>query len=138
MRILARHCPDCKNFGEIEIDTKKELICPHCQKRWGEVTDPENIFDRCPICTCRQFYTQKKFNQALGCVVMLVGIVLVPWTYGLSLPVFAGIDWLLYRRMKGEDAAVCYRCGSEFHGFAIAEHIKPFMHHIGLKYDKYR
>ncbi len=68
---------------------------------------------------------------------MLAGIVLVPWTYGLSLPVFAGVDWLLHKRVPF--ILNCYRCGCEFHGFD-SEHsrFKPFLHHIGLKYDKYR
>jgi hypothetical protein len=78
----------------------------------------------------------KDFNQVLGFVVMGVGIVLVPKTYGLSLPVFALIDWLIYRQVP--KLVACYRCGGEFRGFAIPPQLKPFMHHIGLKYDKYR
>jgi len=67
---------------------------------------------------------------------MLLGILLVPVTYGLSLPVMAAVDWLLYK--KYPTIAVCYRCGMEFHNFDYPKRLKPFMHHIGLKYDKYR
>lgn len=67
---------------------------------------------------------------------MSVGIGLVPWTYGLSLPIFALIDWLFYRKVPM--MAHCYRCGAEFRNFSYPKRLKQFMHHIGLKYDKYR
>ena len=147
MASIARGCDACKKFSEVLIidflSTKQKekvnngpqpIICPHCLKEWGKIDDHEKIFERCPICGCRQFYLQKDFNQALGCLIMLVGIILVPWTYGLSLPVFAACDWILHKRVPS--IAVCYKCLSEFRGFKIPERFKPFMHHIGAKYDK--
>jgi hypothetical protein len=136
MHSIARHCDQCKQYGTLEIQNDQTLICPHCVKEWGKIQTIEKIFDSCPICTCRQFYLSKDFNQFLGCSIMVVGIVLVPWTYGLSLPVFALIDWLLHRRVP--TIINCYRCGSEFRGFKPKGTFKPFLHHIGLKYDKYR
>ena len=65
---------------------------------------------------------------------MLIGILLVPLTYGLSLPIFFGIDWLL--RKKIPDIIICYRCGGEFRGFGIPSSFKEFMHHIGEKYER--
>ena len=135
---IARHCPSCKNYSELPITTDSDsyLICPHCKAKWGKITNRHNIFDFCPICQCRQFYVTKDFNQLAGCLIMFFGIILVPKTYGLSLPVFALIDWLLYRKVK--TITCCYRCGSEFRNFPSSAQFKPFMHHIGLKYDKYR
>ena len=133
---ISRFCDGCKKYARIGISDGQFLICPHCQKEWGKVKRVETIFDHCPICACRQFYTDQDFNQIIGFIVMGIGIALVPRTYGLSLPVFAFIDWLLYRKVS--KLAVCYRCGSELRGFAIGQRFKPFMHHIGLKYDKYR
>ncbi len=135
MPTISRFC-DCKKYARLDVADGVQLVCPHCQKEWGRVDHVETIFDRCPICTCRQFYTDKDFNQIIGFAVMGVGIVLVPMTYGLSLPVFALVDWLIYRQVP--KMIVCYRCGSEFRAFSIPERLKPFMHHIGLKYDKYR
>ncbi len=100
------------------------------------VNDLDQIFQTCPVCPGKQFYLDKDFNQALGCAIMLLGIVFVPMTYGLSLPAMALIDWLLYRRIPF--MAICYRCGAEFRGFTFPEHFKPFLHHIGSKYDRYR
>ena len=136
MPTISKFCAHCKKYTRSDITDGATLHCLHCQAQWGNVDKVESIFDRCPVCTCRQFYTDKDFNQIIGFAVMGVGIVLVPFTYGLSLPVFALIDWLIYRRVK--HLVACYRCGSEFRGFIIPERLKPFLHHIGLKYDKYR
>ena len=136
MATITHQCEQCGKFFEIEAVARQPIVCLSCQKDFGKVGEIRRIFEHCPICGGTQFWTQKDFNQLLGCSIMLVGIVLVPWSYGLSLPAFAGIDWLLYRKVT--TMAVCYKCASEFRGFEIPGHLKPFMHHIGLKYDKYR
>ncbi len=137
MQSIARHCPQCKKYAEIELHEDTLLSCPHCAHPWGKVNKIEGVFDYCPACQSRQFYLSKDFNQFLGCVILLVGIVLVPLTYGLSLPVFALIDWWLARRIP--TLINCYKCGSEFRGFKdLTKRFKPFLHHIGLKYDRYR
>lgn len=133
---ITRHCPNCKKYSEVIAANNTPLICPNCQIKWGEVTTIEMVFDRCPVCDGRQFYRSKDFNQFVGCLIMLIGIILVPFTYGLSLPVFAIIDWLLARRVR--DIVNCYKCATEFKGFVIPPQLKPFIHHIGLKYDKFR
>ena len=136
MAILSRHCPKCKSFQQIKLQNNLDLICPRCGDEWGKAEDTCKIFDRCPVCGGRQFYTSKDFNQFMGCLIMLIGIVLVPATYGLSLPVFALIDFLLHKRVP--TVVNCYKCASEFKDIEIPKNFKPFMHHIGLKYDKYR
>jgi hypothetical protein len=136
MTTIARHCPQCQKYQIVEPAEGKDLVCPNCSTLWGKFESVATVFERCPCCGCRQFYLMKDFNQALGCLIMAVGIVLVPWTCGLSLPVFALIDWLIYRKIPV--VTCCYRCACEFRGFPTNKDFKPFMHHIGLKYDKYR
>lgn len=133
---IARHCPQCKKYNQVPIQGEGQLRCPSCDSLWGRISDIKEILSSCPVCGCRQFYTSKDFNQSLGCLIMLIGIILVPKTYGLSLPVFALMDWLLHKRVR--TIVNCYKCGTEFRGLSIPKHLKPFMHHIGLKYDKYR
>jgi len=133
---ISRQCPQCQRFQIVEVQLPQNISCPNCASRWGRVETLESVFEKCPVCECKQFWVQKDFNQALGCFIMLIGIVLVPLTYGLSLPVFALWDWLIYRRLP--NYAVCYRCASEFRGFVIPARLKSFLHHIGLKYDRYR
>ncbi|MBP9853272.1 MAG: hypothetical protein KBD53_00215 [Candidatus Omnitrophica bacterium] len=136
-KVISRHCPACQKYGQIEWLDQKEFFCPGCNTKWGEVQNQADFFDRCPMCPCRQFYLSKNFNQMAGCLIMLCGIVAVPWTYGLSLPFFALVDWLLFKKVPY--VINCYRCGCEFSGFeADMGRFKPFLHHIGLKYDKFR
>ena len=134
MYSISHECDSCKKFSQVSVHKNQPIVCPQCSKEWGKFEEIEKIFDRCPVCGGRQFYLQKDFNQALGCFIMLIGIVLVPWTYGLSLPVFALFDWIFYKRVP--TMVICYKCLSEFRGFKILPHFKPFMHHIGEKYDK--
>ena len=145
---LGRVCSHCQQYREISLTLGPKtsekipvispvlLNCPGCGKEWGRVRNQNDLFDYCPVCECRQFYLSKDFNQLTGCIIMFIGIILVPWTYGLSLPVFALVDWLLYRRVAS--IINCYRCGSEFKGMSTDKRFKSFLHHIGLKYDKYR
>lgn len=91
-------------------------------------------FSQCSLCGCEHFYRQKDFNKAIGCLVILSGAVLVPFTYGLSLVVVAIIDWLLYKRIS--DEAVCYKCREEFKNVDIPECIKSFDHHIAELYEE--
>lgn len=133
MATLALICPECRQYAQVQLQQGQPLQCPRCSKKWGEAASPDKVFEKCPVCACNQFYLQKDFNQALGCLIMLVGIVLVPFTYGLSMVIFAGIDWIFFKKVP--TMAVCYRCGGEFRGLTPLEHLKPFMHHIGVKYD---
>ena len=134
MYSISRQCYSCKKFSQVSVSQNQLIVCGQCSKVWGKMGEVEKVFERCPVCEARQFYLQKDFNQALGCFIMLIGIALVPWTYGLSLPVFALFDWILHKRVP--TIVICYKCLSEFRGFKIPEHFKPFMHHIGERYDK--
>ena len=134
MYSISRACDSCKKFSQVMISENQPIVCCSCSKEWGKIDAVEKVFERCPICAGRQFYLQKDFNQSLGCLIMSIGIILVPWTYGLSLPVFALFDWICHKRVPS--IVVCYKCLSEFRGFKIPPHFKPFMHHIGARYDK--
>ena len=136
MKTITSECPHCKKSSQIEAGWGEALTCPLCKKIWGRIDQIAKVFESCPFCQCRQFYVQKDFNRGLGCLVVLIGVLLVPKTYGLSLPLFALVDWLFYRRVS--TMVICYRCGVEYRGFEIPSHLKPYMHHIRLKYDKYR
>ncbi len=133
MATISFNCPSCKKLNIADPGTGARLSCLQCAKAWPEANF-NTVFESCPICQCSQFYIQKDFNRALGCLIMLIGIALVPFTYGLSLPVFFGFDWLLQKKIP--NMAVCYRCGTEFRGFAIPVSFKEFMHHIGEKYER--
>jgi hypothetical protein len=78
---------------------------------------------RCAVCGDTNFFIQKDFNQKLGCAIVAVGAILVPWTYGLSLAVCAAIDALLYMWLPM--VTVCYICSSRYRGIPLdPEHAK--------------
>ena len=124
-------CPACQNH--VPAEWKHSEIQCSCGKSWNGVLK-DSFFECCPLCGCSQFYLQKDFNRLLGCSLMLLGILLVPWTYGLSLPILALVDWLIYRKVPM--MILCYQCGAEFRGFKSPAHLKTFKHPIGVKYDK--
>ncbi|MFQ6615383.1 MAG: hypothetical protein ACE5HZ_01260 [Fidelibacterota bacterium] len=130
---IGRECSHCGRYYSQPVGTE-DIVCPHCGEEKVQVSSVEWDFSRCPYCQCRQFYRRKDFNQLLGCLIVLVGAVLVPFTYGLSLPVLIFIDWLLYRRV--DDMVVCYRCGGEFRRFrSVPDAIGKFDHHTAELYE---
>jgi len=125
-------CEKCGKFFHVAVDDGTTISCPNCSQTWP-MKGSHFLEEACPVCGCKGFFVQKDFNQVIGCAVMLLGMLLVPWTYGLSLPVFAFIDWLLYKKIG--DVAVCYRCRTEYRGFQIPKEIEPFDHFKGMKYE---
>ena len=118
-----------------------DLTCPNCQETialdlagWS-TTDPNSI-ETCLICDCRHLYRQRDFNRALGCTLVLIGAVLVPWTYGLSLVVLSLVDLALYYRLR--ESVVCYRCDTVYRDAHPGERQNEFdlLKHDVLKYGK--
>ncbi len=141
MRIRTQ-CRECGlPFSEHLQSGQEVLACPNCEHQrtldWSnyEVASPTRV-DRCPVCDCKHLYRQRDVNRALGCLVVIVAIVLTPWTYGLSLVVAAAIDLWLWFRLK--ESVVCYRCDTVFRDAVPTERQKEFdlLRHDVLKYGK--
>ena len=97
--------------------------------------DSYNEFKKCPACSGSHFYREKDFNRLLGCGIIIFGILLVPFTYGISLAIVALVDWFLYSRIQ--DTIVCYNWQGEFFGInSIPENITSFDHHIAELYEE--
>ena len=121
------YCSKCeKSF----LADKKDY-CKDCNNNLI-VLDPE--FLNCPVCGCKNLYVKKNFNQLLGCLIIFIGAVLVPLTYGISLLVLALFDYLLYKRV--EDCLQCYKCKLEFRGANFTGSFDSFDHHIAELYEK--
>ena len=132
---IAAECTECGERIRVEARGASSVACPHCGTSWSIANETEG-FERCPICECARFYTQKDFPAPIGCGIVLVGAALVPLTYGLSLPAFFLIDLLLYRRVPV--MAVCYLCRAEYRGWPIPKTMKPFRHHMAEGYERRR
>src|SRR6185369_12707073 len=115
-----------------------DLACPNCgvSRPVASTGWSESAVEVCPLCGCRHLYRQRDFNRALGCTLVAIGAALVPWTFGLSLPVFGLVDLWLYRRLK--DAPVCYRCDTAYRDARPGPRQGDFdlLKHDVLKYGK--
>ena len=117
------------------------LSCPNCAEQieidlqgWSAVEPRHVVF--CLLCGCRHLYAQKDFNRALGCVLVAIGALLVPWTYGLSLVVLAVVDLVLYYRLS--ESVVCYQCDTVYRDARPGPRQNEFdlLKHDVLKYGK--
>ncbi|MBI2067176.1 MAG: hypothetical protein HYW02_03470 [Deltaproteobacteria bacterium] len=98
-------------------------------------SNPEEMVIHCLSCNAPDLYLQKDFPRKIAIPIILVGIVTVPWTYGISLLVVALIDFILFRRVPW--MTVCYRCRAEYRGFRLNPVHKEFDRHLDELY-RYR
>ncbi|MGY8780061.1 MAG: hypothetical protein ACKVJJ_00190 [Fidelibacterota bacterium] len=121
---------DCEVCQKIQSYSEAKT-CGECHN--SQLFENNLDFSECPVCSSKHLYRKKDFNQAVGCIVILIGALLVPWTYGLSLLVLSLVDYLLYRRIK--DSVECYKCKSEFKDIIVPEMLKPFDHHTAEQFE---
>jgi len=105
------------------------LVCPACRRPIRTYVDEQAKhleLEHCLVCECKQLFTQKSFNRNLGLGIVVVGIILSFWTYGISLLVVAAIDFFLYKMLP--PMLVCYACDAEFRGFKPNPRFKLYNH----------
>lgn len=83
----------------------------------------DQSLNQCPHCGAAHLYRQRDFNRRVGVALVVVGIGLAYWTYGISLLVVTAVDWWLYRRVG--EVGCCYQCTTLFRGETIAA-LEPF------------
>jgi len=133
-------CPECQRPDQQDLDGKRCLTCSSCEHTLeyfegtlddsGEIVDPAA---RCIACGYDRLFAQKDFNRRIGLLLVVIGAVLSPWTYGLSLVVFMALDYGLYRFVP--EVTVCYGCGAIHREF---EHNPLHRAHDPLLADRYR
>jgi len=126
-------CPGCEKQAVLRLPRAAgSWSCLHCGGEFPTFPQPrlENgeFLDRCVVCAGERFYTQRDFNQRIGCVVAGIGAVLSPFTYGISLLVCLIIDLGLYFLLK--QATLCYRCGAVYRGVPECRDHGPFDLHV--------
>ncbi len=89
----------------------------------------------CPQCQCKDLYLQKDFPRKIALGIVILGIITVPWTLGISLIVVAVIDFVIYQFTAW--MLVCYRCHAEFRGHEKLPTQQEFDRHIDELY-KYK
>jgi len=112
-------CPGCDQVAFLQLrQLPKTWQCSKCGKTLTPIPQAKlsegRPLIRCVICAGERFYSQRDFNQRIGCLVAGIGAALSPFTYGISLLVCLALDAGLYFLLK--QATVCYRCGSVYRG----------------------
>jgi len=128
-------CPYCSKAFREALLPGKPVLCSHCGKGDWLVPELEFLLKLCFICGCEEFFRQKNFNKILGCSVILIGIILMPWTFGLSLPLLALVDWVVMSKWV-KDMGVCYQCRTEFIGVNVPKGLGDFNHFKAFKYER--
>ncbi|HKX11641.1 MAG TPA: hypothetical protein VJP40_00715 [bacterium] len=128
---LRFHCPHCDLPMLISRwESLENFSCPSCKRAIPTFVDAkakqELELEHCLVCDCKQLFVQKSFNRNLGLGIVILGVILSFWTYGISLLVVAAIDLLLYWLLP--PMAVCYRCDAEFRGFKKNPRFKLYNH----------
>ena len=96
--------------------------------------------DRCSRCSSSALFSQKDFDQRLGCVILAVGAALalgVSWRFGgiWFVPVllaFAAADFLLARRVP--PVVICYQCDTEYRGVPDASSVRAWDPHVAERF----
>ena len=131
---VRAQCDACD--ATLAAGAKRDVLeCPSCRRRYP-LGEAAARLEQCPICDCRRFFRQKAFPKGLGIGLVVVGAILVPFTYGVSLMVLALVDLLIYRGVPL--MAVCYLCRAEFRGVPVPDRILPFRHHMAEGFEKRR
>ena len=122
-------CPHCGARETAHLDQGAESIpCSHCQRNLVEFLTPETREGRelrqCPVCGAAHTYRQKDFNRALGVGLIVVGVALAYFTYGISLVLVTLIDWLLVRRVG--EVGCCYQCHAQFRKSPMVSQMEAF------------
>jgi hypothetical protein len=132
---IAFRCPACGGEAECGLDGKGRCACGATPSL---VLTPSlreaNVVDRCPACDSGQLYVQRDFNQKAGLAVVIVGGILAPFTFYLSLVAAAIIDAGLYLML--DEITICYRCEAHFRSFRRNPGHEPFDLHIAEQYSK--
>ena len=134
---VAFTCPHCDTALSHLISEPSEFTCHQCNQDLDLHIDGVHPATRqiqsCLVCGNPLLYVQKDFNRILGVSIVLVGIVLSFWTYGISLLVAAAIDFMLYRILK--DVTVCYRCEAIHREFPLNSQHSAYDIHVAEQFE---
>jgi ribosomal protein S14 len=114
-------CPSCDARLARELG-ETARPCEQCGAPNGVVA-PAAV-ERCAACGHDELYFQKDFNRATGITLVVIGAILAPFTYFISLAVVTILDWIIWRMVK--NVIVCYACQAVHRGYDVPETVKPF------------
>lgn len=127
---VSAQCPHCQSHQKqlLEFPLQELPYCVSCKKNlFPHPTHnfkKEAYLDQCPLCGSAHVFRRKDFNQKLGVALIVLGVALAYFTYGVSLLVVTLIDFFLFRRIK--EVGICYQCQAEFRNHAPLVNLPAF------------
>lgn len=117
-------CSQCESRLAREA-TEPSRPCDSCQQATEVVAPPAaTLIESCAACGHDQLYFQKDFNRRTGIALVVVGAVLAPFTYFISLAAVTILDYVIWRIVK--NVIVCYQCQAVHRGYPQSPAIQPF------------
>ena len=146
MRVSV-YCSEC--FARIELPPPREapsgsVACPseHSSISFShsEAVKAGSRVDVCSRCSSSALFSQKDFDQRLGCAILAAGAavaLLVSWRFGgvWFVPVLllvAAADLVLARRVA--PVVICYRCDAEYRGVVDGGGTRPYDPHVAERF----
>jgi len=125
-------CPECTSAINLEPTLDAQItkcdICSHELEVSFKKDHLDSHLSSCPVCERKDFYQQKDFNRKIGVILFVIGAILVPWTYGLSLFVLWLLDYFLFSKIAM--IAICYKCTTVFRDIKNMDKIGEFNHEM--------
>jgi len=110
-------CPSCKKTSELLYQKGEDTKCPNCGtilvRFLTEEFEVSHRLNQCPVCGASHLYRQKDFNRRVGILLLVLGLALAYFTYGVSVGVLTLFDWWLYRKWERSVAATGVRASFE-------------------------
>ena len=148
MRVSV-YCSEC--LARIELPPPHEtpsgsVSCPsrHLPISFShsEAVKAGSHVDSCSRCSSAALFTQKDFDQRLGCAILAAGAAVavgVAWRFGgiWLVPVLllvAAADFVLARLVA--PVVICYQCDTEYRGVADASATRPYDPHIAERFSE--
>jgi hypothetical protein len=96
--------------------------------------------DLCSRCATTALYSQKDFDQRLGCAILAAGAAValgVSWRFGgiWFVPVLlavAAVDFVLARRIN--PVVICYQCDTEYRDVPDASSVRGYDPHVAERF----
>ena len=146
MRVSV-YCSEC--LARVELPSPQEaptgsVSCPSKHPpvsfSHSEAVKAGSRVDVCSCCSSTALFTQKDFDQRLGCAILAAGAAValgVSWRFGgiWFVPVLlavAAADLVLARRVAS--VVICYQCNTEYRGVADASATSPYDPHVAERF----
>jgi hypothetical protein len=146
MRVSV-YCSEC--LARVELPSPQEaptgsVSCPSehplVSFSHSEAVKSGSRVDVCSRCSSAALFTQKDFDQRLGCAILAAGAAValgVSWRFGgiWFVPVLlavAAADLVLARRVAS--VVICYQCDTEYRGVADASATRPYDPHVAERF----